>query len=169
MKTKIKKWGLFITHNVFLSRKERYQLADGETIETIGVSLPVWITQQTGKTSEPASEVFCNYQLINGEEWQFPKYDYKLKGYKIHLPQDVPEPERPSDDEWRLMNAEEQELWYQMYMPPPSIKRLKDESDGGCRYLRFDEHEKIKRKSGQLTVVHLIQLKTIEELEESLL
>lgn len=56
---------LTIAHNIFLTREERYKLADDEptTIEVIGYNVPVWTNGS--KSSEPAEEIFCKYYITN--------------------------------------------------------------------------------------------------------
>lgn len=50
---------LTVAHNIFLTREQRYALVNGETVNTTGVSVPVWF--KDSKTNEPAQEIFCVY------------------------------------------------------------------------------------------------------------
>ena len=64
---------LVISHNINLSREERYNLHQGKPVTTVGVSVPVWF--EKGNTSEPAQEVFVLYRLTNTSDdyalWEF--------------------------------------------------------------------------------------------------
>src|SRR5262252_8141079 len=72
-----------VLHNIFLTRDERYKLASGEDVETVGVSVPVWFHR--GKTTEPAVEVFCKYKLTNAPV-QTPITSID-GGYLVNVPQ----------------------------------------------------------------------------------
>ena len=172
MKTNKKKLGLFVAHSLYLTREQRYKLADGEALELVAPSLPVWIVTGTTTTSEPASEVFCKYVVKNnGEDKQSIKY--QDGEYNIWLPlcKNDHDPERPSDDTWKLMNQQEQDAWYADHPIRPCGRRLRDTKDGGNNgYLRFDQHKKVNgKKGGVLTVVHCIQFKPVEALEKSMI
>jgi hypothetical protein len=55
---------LTISHNLFLTRDERYGMRDLlNEVDTIGICLPVWVNGLV--TSEPAEEVYCRYRLRN--------------------------------------------------------------------------------------------------------
>ena len=54
---------LATSHNIYLTHEDRYALVKGQTVESVGVSVPVWFIK--GTTSEPAVEVFCKYVLTN--------------------------------------------------------------------------------------------------------
>lgn len=73
---------LTISHNIFLTREQRYSISNKETIEAIGVSVPVWFYR--GNTSEPAKEIFCRYVLTNNAKSD-PIVPI-VEGYKINLP-----------------------------------------------------------------------------------
>lgn len=74
---------LTITHYIYLTNEQRYNLHFGENIEVIGVCVPVWFHR--GTTSEPAQEIFCKY-LIKNEK---PGNAISLleEGFSINLPQ----------------------------------------------------------------------------------
>ena len=62
---------LTIHHNIHLTREQRYALHNGEDLNVIGVSIPIWLIKKG--TSEPANEIFCRYYLKN------PKIDTPIK------------------------------------------------------------------------------------------
>lgn len=174
-KRKKKKHLLIITHNIFLTKDDRYDLANGTSIEAVGVSLPVWFDPK-GKTSEPAQEIFCNYVLVNpinpNEHIPVQQTD---NGYLITLPQ-IPEkykPVRLTDEVFRDMNSEQRSIWYEQHAEPPNGKNLLDIKEGGSEYLKFEEHNQAKIKAPEMKdiytqIIHCVEIKKIEDLEKSL-
>lgn len=73
---------LTISHHIFLTKNERYKLTNGESIEVIGITIPVWFMK--GNTSEPAKEIFCKYNICNNgnEESIFAT----KQGFQLNLP-----------------------------------------------------------------------------------
>lgn len=76
---------LTISHNVFLTREERYALVGGKSIRKIGVSVPIWL-KKSGKTDEPAEEIFCWYELHGGEEFGV---EWTDDGYLLFLTEEM--------------------------------------------------------------------------------
>lgn len=76
---------LAISHYIYLTKDQRYDLHNGKEIEVIGISVPVWFKK--GTTSEPAKEIFCKYTLTNTKELL--PIDIKEDGYKINLPNTI--------------------------------------------------------------------------------
>ena len=73
---------LTIAHNIFLTRELRYEIAAGNSVEVVGVSVPVW--HDKDQTDEPAEEIFCRY-LITSQEMP-PKVSWlDNDGYTIAL------------------------------------------------------------------------------------
>lgn len=106
---------LTISHNIFLTREQRYLIANKEKIEVIGVSVPVWFYR--GNTSEPAKEIFSKYILTNLETNE--AILRTKEGYQINLPQKV---ESSSVE-----------------------KRLLDITDGGAECLFYREFNKVSK------------------------
>lgn len=104
---------LTISHNIFLTRDQRYLLTNKESIEVIGVSVPVWFYK--GNTSEPAKDIFCKYILTNDSKSD-PIMPLK-EGYKINLP----------------IKVEDSSV----------EKRLLDITDGGTECLFYREYNKV--------------------------
>lgn len=158
---------LHVLHEIFLTREERYRLVAGETVETVGISVPVWAYRTL--TSEPAAEVFCRYVLTNRPGQ--PDVTVFEEGYLINLPQvpiDYMPPERPTDDAWRKMTLEEQEQWYEQHETPKTAKGLRDLPDGGGRYLRFDVEKRMRMSSRTVMTSHVVELQDIQEIIETL-
>lgn len=147
-----------ISHNLVLSREDRYKLAGGGRVETTGVSLPVWFRK--GSTSEPSREVFCRYVLTNEDR---PYLVRAAKdGYFINLPQ-VSEQE----EELKKMPAKLAELLganLQKY----NSKSLLDVKDGGSEWMQFRQYNKTKKNGRTVNIIHFVEIRPIEELIVSL-
>ena len=152
---------LTISHLIFLTREQRYALINQETISVIGVNVPVWVNGS--KTSEPAVEVFCRYELQN--QPTVVQLLQTVDGYLINLPQKKDAEAPPvSDDMWRAMPIEEQEAWYKRYRQNHSASNLRDIKEGGSQFLQFHYISLTK----ELKIVHNVEIKTMETLIESL-
>lgn len=158
---------LTILHNLFITSEERHKLVSGESVETVGISLPVWAAGKS-KTTEPASEVLCKYILTNQEE----PNNIKIEdgGYQINLPQahrDWKPPEL-DDNVWRSLTKRQREKWYKNF--PADIvlpSSLLDVSEGGSEYIRFKEHNKIFQDDECLEIIHYVCIADFKILRES--
>ncbi len=76
---------LSIAHNIFLKDSQIKELSEKKKIKITGVSVPVWFFK--GTTSEPGTEVFCNYTISYKED------DFTIlpinDGYKISIQGDL--------------------------------------------------------------------------------
>lgn len=159
-----------ISHHLYLTREQRYQLINGEDVTVTGVSTPVWFFH--GNTSEPAEEVFCEYILTNRNDLDYKSIQFRNCGYKINMPQypdGWKEPKRPSNEQWRQWTKKKQELWYERNQIPDTANNLRDLKDGGSAYLKFREYNKVKRHGKMVNIVHFVEITTIESLENSLI
>jgi len=122
---------LTVSHNIFLTKEQRYLFAEPDAeIEAMGVSVPVWYLN--GKTSEPAIEVFCKYKLkIDDGKKAVAKFD---EGYNIFLP--------PFLDNSNL----------------PIGIMIRDSKDGGKESLQYKEYSRIKKKTINYSVIHIIEI-----------
>jgi hypothetical protein len=155
---------LSITHLIFLTEKERYAVVNGEIINTIGVSLPIWFFK--GSTSEPAEEVFCRYCITN-----IPKnktIEPKKTGYILNLPQKQILDNPISNEDWRKMTEEQRDLWYKSRLQPPSCQSLLNLKDGGAGQLTLKLAERRKIKKKIVSVIHFIIIRDMKILLESL-
>jgi hypothetical protein len=156
---------LVVTHNIGLTKEERYKLSQGELVEVTGISVPVWFDK--GNTSEPANEVFVSYKLTN----QLEPYPIKTTktGYEINMPQ-------------RNLNAEEEikkipEAILQVLginKAFPSAKNLVDVKDGGTEFLQFRQFSRShlivdgEKTQTPLSIIHCVEIKPIEDLTDSM-
>jgi hypothetical protein len=168
-KKKNKKLLLVVSHNLFLTKDERYTLANGKVIQTIGVSLPVWF-EKGGKTTEPAEEIFCKYTVTNPiNPGALVLVQRSKEGYLICLPQ-IPEDYKAvklSDEAYREMTQEQLDCWYEQHAEPPNGRNLLDIKDGGAEYLRFEQHNAQKLQGHYCHIIHTVEIKKIEVLEET--
>lgn len=156
---------LIIHHKLHLTKDQRYLLHKGENVETIGISIPVWMIGS--KTTEPASEVFCKYVLKNTKE----ENPIKItdEGYEITIPaKDWIEGENISNEKYWKMTEEEKYEFYKLKGTQASSKNLLDIKDGGSGSLAYREHNKINHKNHQLSVVHFVNIESIEHLIDSI-
>lgn len=163
---------LFVTHSIFLTKDQIEQIFKNKYIETIGHCVPVWINAKTGKTTEPASEIFCNYRVHNSAESDPSIEKINKKGYEIFLPQ-LRNWTGPSDinyEELSNLTSEERQLflqerdnWWFSNPKPPSAENLKN------GYLRFEikkTDQKIYRKT--YSAQHIIEISDMARLTDSL-
>ena len=135
---------LTVSHNVFLTREQRYNLFDGQEIEVTGVSTPIWYYQ--GQTSEPGNEVFCKYKLIPNEYKMLVKHTDV--GYDIYLPSKMEDLESNKSN-------------------PLTVKNILDLKDGGIEWIAFRQFAKAKKNKKTVNIIHFVEIKTIEELVDS--
>lgn len=139
---------LTISHYIYLSKDQRYNLHAGQDIEAIGVSIPVWFHK--GSTSEPAKEIFCKYKLTNEN---VNKVIVQMnEGYVINLPQKVEK--EAVTEETPIFTA--------------SSDKLLDVEDNGAEYMEFRQYNKVKQGNNEFNVVHFVEIKTLETLSNTL-
>ena len=147
-----------VMHNIFLTREERYKLAEGEPVITVGVSVPVWFYR--GITTEPAQEVFCKYRLTN-KKTPVPITNWD-EGYSINLPQ-------AEEEMVTLANPSAENPAQGKKVEQPTAINLKDMKDGGCDgYLQFKQYTKIRKDKKTYNLLHFVEIKTIEDLETTI-
>jgi hypothetical protein len=142
---------LTISHYIYLSKEERYKLYSGESLNVIGVSVPVWFDR--GNTSEPAKELFCRYTITNDSinKAIMPNEE----GYHINLPQKV-----------KLDAPNEIQEIVDLYIGTP--EKLLDIKDGGSEKLEFKQYNKVNQGSKTFNVIHFVEIKDKELLDETL-
>jgi len=162
---------LFVTHNIFLTKDQIDHLLGGNNQQAIGHCVPVWVDAKTGLTTEPASEIFCTYEITNSKEHIHDLELLPRKGYEIFLPHaDAWVPPQWDLEKMALMSSEErqkvmaeQDRWWFSNPKPPSVENLKN------GYLRFEikkNKNKINRK--QYSEQHIIEISHWDRLNKSL-
>lgn len=136
----------------------------GKSVEIVGISVPVWLTEDI--TSEPAVEVFCRYHLFAPEG--VAEVATMPEGYQINLPNEKRPQCQVSLEQWRGMSFMEQEEWYNKHRFPPQVRALRNISDGGGAYLRFEFRDETVFQEKEVELVHYVTLNTIDYLMGSL-
>lgn len=142
---------LLIAHYIYLTKEQRYSLHQGNSLDVIGVSVPVWFDK--GNTSEPAKELFCKYNLTNDSKNR--PIDILTDGYSINLPQ---KPSLETDD--GTIKA--------VFINYDTSERLLDVADGGVEWLEFREYTKIELNYEEHSLVHMVEIKRLDLLEKTL-
>lgn len=163
---------LFITHHVFLTDDQIASVVSGETVSCLGHCVPVWVDAKTGRTTEPAKEVFCSYEVAVGGGGPGTVKASNHSGYKVMLPlaSDWSPPEEIDFEEMSSWTAEargeflaKREAWWFNNPKPP------DANDLSAGYLRFDfkEHDlKVGRRKYSLQ--HVVEVASVTRLTDSL-
>lgn len=128
---------LTVSHYIYLSRDQRYALHNGESLEIVGISVPVWFMK--GNTSEPAKEVFCKYKITNQPGNRI--INLTEDGYCVNLPQKVLK-ENSSEEANQAVNLRMSE-------------KLLDIKDGGSERFEFRQYNNLDKLHGDGLIVHL--------------
>lgn len=145
---------LSISHAIYLTREQRYQLVNGESLEVVGVSTPVWYSKE--KTTEPGKEVFVRYLIHNKKELDDTVVEINVDGYEFNLKQI-----NPDDMVWVDKEKNHQE-------PPPNANYLKDVTDGGSEGLTMSRVAFAKMRKVPTKIYHTVRIKDMKYLESSL-
>ena len=134
---KNKNLNLFISHHIFLDKKERYNLADGKIVDCIGVSVPMWYCNN--EFSGSSKEIFCEYSLNNDAGILSPSVENIDGIYFVNMPQkkDVRNP-NISNESWMQLTKKEKEYFYNKFIIQKNAHLLRDTKDGGAGQLSFN-------------------------------
>lgn len=167
----INKLALFITHNIFLTNSQANKLVEKNFLKTTGVSVPVWVNSKNGKTTEPASEVFCNYEIINDNEKIEDVEFIDKKGYRIYLPSSDwklkkwPENNNSSVEE-REKLEESIKKWWEKNPQPMNLENFSKSKYLRCQIKKLDQ--KFDKINALVDIQHIIEIKLIDDLMNSL-
>lgn len=156
---------LVVSHNIGLTKEQRYKLNDGEAIDVVGVSVPVWFHK--GTTSEPANEVFVTYKLTNQKE------PYPIKTTKTGFEMNMPQSNPAAEEEIKKLPDQVLDL-LGVNKNFPTAKSLLDVKDGGSEFLQFRQFARSQLiVDGQKTtipmnIVHCVEIRPIEDIIVSL-
>jgi hypothetical protein len=171
----INKLALFITHNIFLTNDQIEELFNNNYIKTIGVSVPVWINAKNAKTTEPALEFFCEYEIINDKNEKEDVQIIEKKGYKIFMPNSNWKSPKPNNiqelcdmsQEERVAYEKKRDKWWKEHPEPMNIDNLKKSNYFRMQIKKLDQDFN-KLKNCIVDVQHAIEIKTIDSLMKSL-
>lgn len=157
---------LEISHQVHLTREQRYQLAIGQTVATVGIAVPVWL--DNGIMQNIPEEVFCHYGLLNKDDGK--AVEQKDDGFIFSLPREFAKELKMDTNLWDILSAEEQKEWFINNPKPKNASLLLDVEDGGIENLFYQIIEKRMVFNKRLVrVIHSIELIDIKDLTQSLL
>lgn len=163
---------LFITHHAFLTEDEIASLLSDGVVSCLGHCVPVWIDAKTSKTTEPAKEVFCTYELFGDGDGPGDVDLLDGRGYKIRLPKasswSPPEViDFDSMADWTTEMRQEflakRDSWWFNNPKPPDIGSL---SHGNLRFDVKKQGLKVGRRI--YSVQHVVQIQSLENLKKSL-
>lgn len=162
--------GLFVTHHVFLTDGEISKLFSGAAVSALGHCVHVWIDAKTGRNTEPAKEVFCNYNLFNeAEKTRAVEFD---RGYSVWLPRSAgwSPPEEIDFDSMADWSSERRgeflkkrdAWWFNNPRPPDAEDLLRG-------YLRFEvKVTDLKVGRRKYSAQHVVEISHERRLVESL-
>lgn len=163
---------LFVTHHIFLTDEQIKEVSSGSSLVCSGLCVPVWVDAKSGKTTEPAKEIFCFYELSVSDGGFGRIESIKKKGYRVLIPSASEwKPPKPLDfeslsssspEERALVLKDREEWWFRN----PKPMDIEDLSRG---YLRFDSKsvdQKIGRK--KYSCHHVMEISSVARLIESL-
>jgi hypothetical protein len=145
---------LYISHNIFLSKKQRYDLVEGHAVKVIGTFTQVFADEKF-KDPKDIHEYFCLYNLI-------PKNKIFKNIYKTRQGYDVCLLNNKTKNSFldRIKN-----LIFSKNEIQEDVKKLLDVCDGGAEWMFILEQDFKKN----LILFHKIQIQKIETLLESLI
>lgn len=162
---------LFLIHNIFLTNNQISIFFKKKELEVVGVSIPVWVNAKTAETSEPALEVFCKYVIKQHKEES--EIEILKNGYQITFcNKKNRKPPKINFEELSGMTMEQR-----INFENKRNKWLKDNSKIVLENLKSGYYRTEIKKIDQtfdklpnciIDVQHVIEIKTIEKLEKSL-
>ena len=164
---------LFTTHNIFFNNQQIRKFIDKGHIKTIGVSVPVWVNAKTSKTTEPAQEIFCQYEIYNNQREK--DIITTKKGYTIHLetptwkePVGIPyEKISKMEEEEKKLFFEKRDKWWKKNSKSIEINDMLMSGYYRLEVKKYDQtFEKIRGYS--VDCQHIIEIKNINKLISSL-
>jgi len=168
----INKIALLISHNVFLTNNQINELIEKNITKCLGVSLPVWVNSKNAKTTEPASEIFCEYEIVNENEKD--EHDIKItkNGYKIFISKSSWKPPKPMIDTSEMSQEErsyyerKRERWWKTNPEQMDIDSIKKSNYFRAQIKKLDQE--FSKLNAIVDVQHSIEIKKIECLIDSL-
>lgn len=166
----INKLALLISHNIFLTNDQIETLIQNRFLQCEGVSVPVWVNAKNGKTTEPASEVFVNYEIFTNCDLE--DVEITKKGYKISIPKLNWKPPKPMidtsdlEEEQRKYYERKREKWWREHPAPMNIDSLDKTKYFRIQIKKLDQE--FSKLNAKADIQHTIEIKTIDSLIESL-
>jgi hypothetical protein len=163
---------LFITHHVFLTDAEISTATSGKKTSVVGHCVAVWVDAKTGKTTEPAKEIFCAYEIDGVSDGPGDVEPLEGIGFRMALPRASgwSPPEEMDFDKMALWTSEMREDFLKKrdawWFNNPKPMDVSDLTNG---YIRFD----IKKQGMRLgrrkySVQHVVELSSVRRLDGTL-
>ena len=154
---------LTISHYLYLDRDQRYGLHKGESVEVVGIAVPVWFKK--GSTSEPAPELFCKYKLVNNKTGA--NIVRSTQGYTITMPhiELIGDEKKKEDPEFDKMYDDVLKAYQKKV---GTSDRLLDVEDGGVESVEFRFYHKVEIDKKLHHVIHFVEIKPIDILVDTL-
>lgn len=163
---------LFITHHVFLTDAEISKATVGEKTSVVGHCVAVWVDAKTGRTTEPAKEIFCAYEIEGLPNGPGDLEPVDGVGFRIRLPRasEWKPPEEVDFAKMALWTSEMREeflkkrdAWW-FNNPKPM-----DVSDLANGYVRFDvKKQGMKVGRRKYSVQHVVEVASVRRLTETM-
>lgn len=146
---------LTVAHHIYLTEDQRYDLHAGLAIKVVGVAIPVWFCKNF--TSEPAHEIFCSYQITNDRSGTNVRYFKTKNEFLINMPHVA-----IIGDEY------DKTLTKTIQNKFGTAENLLDYHDGGRGFCEFKYYHKLQISKKLHHIIHFVEIKRIEDLEETL-
>ena len=163
---------LFVTHNIIFNKQQIKKFFDKDYIKIIGVSVPVWVNAKNSKTTEPAQEFFCKYEIYNNKK----ENDVMITktGYVIHLaksnwkmPSKIPKNLANMEENERRLFLEKRDKWWKKNQKQIDILDFEKTKYFRTEIKKLDQKfEKIPNAS--VDCHHVIEISSTEKLLSSL-
>lgn len=163
---------LFVTHHVFLTEDQISGVASGSAACCDGHCVPVWVDAKTGRTSEPANELFCAYRVFNSPDRSGDVECEEGVGFSVWIPRpaewkppkEIDFGELASWDEARRAEfLKERDAWWLANPRPMDVQNLVS------GYLRFEVKKKdLKVGRRKYSVQHVVEISSVSRLVGSL-
>lgn len=142
---------LYISHNIFLSREQRYNLYSGKKEKVVGVNVSCWSPKKM--IENEYTESFCFYRIIPKRKTNY-KIKKTQKGYLIYLTNN----KIFSIFDFIYNHKNENRV------NDNDVKNLLDIKDGGKEWMFLKE----ETNQNNLTIKHSIEIHKLESLLESI-
>jgi len=144
---------LFCTHQIFLSREQRYDLYHGITVEAVGSLIQ---TSVVDKHKNLTKEVFLKYKI--DMDIAEDKVEVLKNSYNIHVPTKKYEEDEEVKEGFKE-NINSTFVWE---------NDILDYTEGGHELLYFKYRKIYTIESKKILVMHSVEIKDIKILEKSI-
>lgn len=146
---------LTVSHHIYLTEDQRYDIHAGLPVKVTGIAIPVWFYKNN--TSEPAQEIFCTYDIKNEKTGTNVHYNKKKGEFMINMPHVEIHGENVDEMFSKIVQTK-----------IGTAENLLDQHDGGRGFCEFRYYHKLQINKKLHHIIHFVELKRIETLEETL-